>query len=176
MKASQTDSSYDSCCCQVRIWLTADVPVTTWWQGEDVRPDERGEDVLWNRINRQEVAWGLGGKQRNRTGFPIITLTLTNIEEAFQPLSAQTLYCMIAILHSSNVRHTVMFNWLYINQIFFATRFPGLYSLWTAAVTASAAVCVVCLVSKSRSWKETPEEIVAGGIKSWLGCEQECVQ
>ena len=57
-----------------------------------------------------------------------------------------------------------MFNWLYINQIFFATGFPGLlwYLLRTAAV---AAVCVVCLVSKSRVGRKHRKRLSLGASK-----------
>ena len=56
-----------------------------------------------------------------------------------------------------------MFNWLYINQIFFATGFPGLrYLLRTAAVTA---VCVVCLVSKSRVGRKHRKRLSLGASK-----------
>ena len=116
------------CDSLVSPWCSVTTCLVT--QGRMCRP-VRAEEVLWNRINWQEVAWGLGGRQRNRPG----SCYYTDLNEPTEKLSITTAnvpkLCVAWFQHCISVRHTVMFNWLYINQIFFATMFPGLYLLRT---------------------------------------------
>ena len=84
------------CDSLVSPWCSVTTCLVT--QGRMCRP-VRAEEVLWNRINWQEVAWGLGGRQRNRPGS--CYYTDLNPQRSFPTATnTQTLCCMIATLHS----------------------------------------------------------------------------
>ena len=157
-------------------WCLRDhLSVSPVWHGGCAARRVRGEEVLWNRINRQEAAWGLGGKQRNRTGLTNNHYTDLNINRGFRKLIMPKLCiacCNTAFLLYCKTHSYVQ---LVVHQSdIFRNRVPRA-AIFTADCCSDCGLCRVSRVQVS-SWKETPEEIVAGGIKSWLGCEQECVQ
>ena len=109
--------------------------------GADVQTSE-GEEVLWNRINWQEVAWGLGGRQRNRPGS--CYYTDLNPQGSFPTATnAQTLYCMIATLHSCKT-HSYVQLVVYQSDIF-RNNVPRAVFAADTAVTGLWLVSCVCV-------------------------------